>query len=358
MAVSAAIASAQGIGVQVNNELVNFNNQEPIYTNGRVLVPLRGVFEKMGASVQWRPADRTVTAMKGATDVSLRIGERWASVDGKTLSMDVPAQIVNGSTMVPIRFVSEALGAQVDWNDSSRMVMIYSYTAGNNPPANPPTRPVNPRPPRPVRPRPDRPVVPATKKFLLTRGSVLPVTLLTGISSNRSRRGDLVRAQVKDFTTLPNAWDRNQFDLPPNTVVEGRVVYARPRRGNEPGMIEINFTRLLIPKAVKPYTINASVIALEDKYVARNANGVYVTRDSYRDKRLIYAGYGAGAGLLVGLATSQPLEKAAIGGLIGLIAGSVDQTQRRNVRDVVLPAGTRMGVRLNRDVYVTLTRWW
>ena len=117
MTVTGAMAMAQGISVQVNGNPVHFNNAEPQYINGRVLVPLRGVFENMGAYVQWHPNNRTVTAQRGATDVTLRIGEKWASVDGRTTSLDVPAMILNGSTMVPIRFLSESLGAQVEKTD-------------------------------------------------------------------------------------------------------------------------------------------------------------------------------------------------------------------------------------------------
>jgi len=106
----AGAASAQGIQVQVDGNAVNFPYAQPRYIDGRVLVPLRGVFEQLGANVNWDPGTRMVTAIRGSQEVDLRIGDRNASVNGSTVSLDIPAMIVNGTTMVPIRFVSEALG--------------------------------------------------------------------------------------------------------------------------------------------------------------------------------------------------------------------------------------------------------
>jgi hypothetical protein len=116
------------ISVTVDGTPVAFNDAAPRMVNGRVLVPLRGVFEQMGAYVHWTDATQTVDATKGNTSVSLRIGDPVATVNGSPVRMDVPATLVGGSTMVPLRFVSEALGANVDWNDQANAVMI---TTGN-----------------------------------------------------------------------------------------------------------------------------------------------------------------------------------------------------------------------------------
>src|SRR5688500_15446371 len=109
----ANFAAAQNITVSVDGQNVNFAGQDPTYRNGRVLVPLRGVFEEMGAYVQWNPGTQMVTATKGDTDVRLKIGDRQGIVNGRTVMMDVPATLVNGRTLVPLRFLSESLGAQV-----------------------------------------------------------------------------------------------------------------------------------------------------------------------------------------------------------------------------------------------------
>jgi len=337
MAVTGAMAMAQGISVQVNGNPVAFNNAEPQYINGRVLVPLRGVFENMGAYVQWHPANRTVTAQRGSTDVTLRIGEKWASVDGKTTSLDVPAMILNGSTMVPIRFLSESLGAQVSWNDPSRTVLINTPYAVNN----------NGNTSRPIAFR-------NTRRFTMAEGTVIPVILDTPVSSSNSQRGDVVRAHVSgDFNTGDVTWRGADFDFPAGTRVEGRVVSAIPRTGDKPGLIELDFNRIMLPDG-KTVPIDGSLISLNNRDVVRNANGMLVaTQAAKRDNRMVYAGYGAGSGLIVGLLTKRPLENLAIGGILGYIAGSIEQSQRR-ANDVSLASGTTFGVRLEQPVAVNI----
>ncbi len=330
-AACAVAASAQNIHVEVNGQPVRFSNAEPRYMNGRVLVPLRGVFENMGANVQWHPENRSVTAQKNNTDVSLRIGEKWASVDGKTVAMDVPAMILNGSTMVPIRFISEALGAQVSWNDPSRTVLINTDGSGTGNPiefAN-------------------------ARRFVIDKGTVIPVNLQTRVSSRDSRKGDLVRATVENFNSGAVTWEQGDFDFPAGTVIEGRVSSVTPRNGNNPGMIELDFGRLVMPDN-RTMNINGSLIALDSKSVSRNENGVLIAKTSSKDNRVVYAGYGAGAGLLVGLLTKKPLESLAIGGILGYIAGTLEQSKKKNPADVNLDPGTRFGVRLNNSATVTV----
>lgn len=100
--------------------------QPPVIQNGTTLVPLRGIFETLGAKVDWNQATQTVTATKDATTVKLTIGSKTATVNGKSVALAVPAQIMNGSTMVPLRFISESLGAKVDWNPTTYAVTIQS----------------------------------------------------------------------------------------------------------------------------------------------------------------------------------------------------------------------------------------
>jgi len=123
MALAAAMASAQ-IGVTVDGQQVRFDGASPRYVNGRVLVPLRGVFEQMGANVDWDAANQTVIANGNGKDIKLRIGAHNAWVDGTRTHLDVPAQVIGGSTMVPIRFLSETLGADVRWDERDQLVLI------------------------------------------------------------------------------------------------------------------------------------------------------------------------------------------------------------------------------------------
>ena len=96
----------------------------PALVNGRTMVQLRGIFEALGAQVNWDSYTRTITATKGDTNVQLGIGKPRALINGKVAILDAPAMIRNGSTMVPLRFVSEALGADVKWIEATQMVTI------------------------------------------------------------------------------------------------------------------------------------------------------------------------------------------------------------------------------------------
>jgi Copper amine oxidase N-terminal domain len=125
---------APDVHVFVNGQPVAFD-VPPQIDNGRVLVPLRGVFEQLGATVVWNDQTQTVLAQRGATSMQLVIGNTQAMVNGQPVIMDVPAMVVGGRTMVPLRFVSQALGSMVDWNAASSTVTIMSAGA-----AVPPSR--------------------------------------------------------------------------------------------------------------------------------------------------------------------------------------------------------------------------
>lgn len=96
----------------------------PVIENGRTLVPLRAIFEAMGASVNWDNNTRTVTSVKGTTTVVLPIGSTRPTVNGQVWPLEVPAKIKNDRTLAPLRFVGEAFGGKVDWNNSTRIITI------------------------------------------------------------------------------------------------------------------------------------------------------------------------------------------------------------------------------------------
>jgi hypothetical protein len=120
------IAAAQEITVTVNGAPVPFSGQSPVQRDGAVLVPLRGVFEKLGAVVTYQSSNKSIVAVKGQTTISLRLGESSAVIDGQARALSTPATAQGGTTLVPLRFVSEALGAQVDWNGATRTVAIVT----------------------------------------------------------------------------------------------------------------------------------------------------------------------------------------------------------------------------------------
>lgn len=97
----------------------------PVISEGRALVPLRGIFEALGAEVAYDPESRAITAARDGLTLRLVPGERRAVVGGREVELDVPARIVSGRTLVPVRFVAEALGARVEWDGVARTVRVW-----------------------------------------------------------------------------------------------------------------------------------------------------------------------------------------------------------------------------------------
>lgn len=138
--------SAQGTAqVLVDGNPIAFD-QPPILQAGRVLVPLRGIFENMGATVVYDAPTRTVHATSADNrSITLPLGSTLATLNGQSFRLDVPAQVVAGRTLVPLRFVAESLGAEVVWQPATRTVAISSpaepvaeVPAEPQPPAQPP----------------------------------------------------------------------------------------------------------------------------------------------------------------------------------------------------------------------------
>ena len=116
-------AQSRPIRIYTNGNLANYD-VPPTMVQGRVLVPLRGVFEQLGATVDYNAQTQHIVALRGAQTVELTIGSRQARVDGTPRLLDVPAFTITGRTMVPLRFVSESLGANVQWIEASRTILI------------------------------------------------------------------------------------------------------------------------------------------------------------------------------------------------------------------------------------------
>lgn len=128
-AMSGLPAAAQSVAIVVNGAGVSFD-QPPVERAGRVFVPLRGVFERLGASVVYANGD--INAQGNGRNVHLHIGSNQAVVNGQTLTMDVAPFLIGARTLVPLRFVAQSLGAAVNWNQSNNTV----YIQGNGAPAN------------------------------------------------------------------------------------------------------------------------------------------------------------------------------------------------------------------------------
>jgi len=89
----------------------------PVIKSGRTLVPVRALVQAFGAEVKWNPVDQTVTITKGDQKIVLTLGETEVVVNDGTIQLDVPAQAMNGRTVVPLRFIAEQMGFEVDYED-------------------------------------------------------------------------------------------------------------------------------------------------------------------------------------------------------------------------------------------------
>ena len=127
------ISLIAAVTIVVNGQTMNFD-QPPVEQAGRVFVPLRGIFEQLGASVVYQ--NGTINATGNGRTVSLRIGSTQATVDGNTQSLDSPPFVEGARTLVPLRFVATALGANVNWDDGTSTVTINGngYSGGAPPP--------------------------------------------------------------------------------------------------------------------------------------------------------------------------------------------------------------------------------
>lgn len=109
--------------VTINEVPVNFD-VPPVMQNGRTLVPLRAIFEAIGANVTWDEATQTISAVKDDKSINLVINSNIAKMNDADLQLDVPATIYKGRTVVPLRFVGEAFNGTVVWDGVTKEVKI------------------------------------------------------------------------------------------------------------------------------------------------------------------------------------------------------------------------------------------
>ena len=114
---------ATGPAVYLDDRALYFD-VEPVIEDGRTLVPLRGIFEAMGTEVTWEQETQTARAVKGNTTVVLKVGSTSPTVNGQVQVLDVPAKIVDQRILAPLRFVGEAFGGTVRWDQAAYRIDI------------------------------------------------------------------------------------------------------------------------------------------------------------------------------------------------------------------------------------------
>ena len=116
-------AEDSAIKVLVDGEFIEFD-VNPMAENGRTLVPMRYIFEALGAEVQWVAEANKVIATKGNTSIELILGSNVMLKNGEEIVLEVPAKAIDGRTLVPVRAISEAFECNVEWIPETQTVVI------------------------------------------------------------------------------------------------------------------------------------------------------------------------------------------------------------------------------------------
>jgi|SRR5579884_2068052 len=203
--VLAAPVLGANVTVTVNGQAMSFD-QPPVMRNGRVFVPMRAIFERLGSSVVF--SNGVINSQGNGRRVHLTIGSTAASVNGQPLTMDVAPFTIAGRTLVPLRFVAQALGAAVNWNSNTSTVAIL--TGGGNvsytpePETNASFNLSNERPASGATVNTTHPAIRATFSEPVNRDSLHVTIDGRDVTS-------LVYANTNGFNVTPN------FELPPGT---------------------------------------------------------------------------------------------------------------------------------------------
>jgi len=216
---SYAVKAAQPITVVFNGQTLAFD-VPPAIINDRTMVPLRVIFEAHGADVHWDNTTGIVTATGSDLTVVASIGDIFINANGNLTAMDVAPVIVDGRTLVPVRFISEALGGEVAWDSSTRTVSIT--TRADRIPAShiPPTAPATETPT----------LLDDTLSQFLNFTENFAQSLVTGITSDEDR----IRA-VYDFMVLNFMYQDGRDGLvvdgsrrPDHNTIPAVMTWSRP----------------------------------------------------------------------------------------------------------------------------------
>lgn len=128
MLIGGAVFATDNITVKFNGENLTFDVQ-PQIINNRTMVPMRAIFEKFRATVEWNGDTQTVISKKGDTTIILAINDTNMYVNDEVVVLDSPACLIDSRTLVPVRAISEAFDLNVDWKDDTKTVEISSTLA-------------------------------------------------------------------------------------------------------------------------------------------------------------------------------------------------------------------------------------
>ena len=313
----AAQAQAPAPQIYLNNQVLR-TEVSPIQQNGRVLVPMRDIFEELGATVNYNNLNQSITATKGSTVVRMALGSSNATVNSLPVKLDVPAKAYYGRTLVPLRFVSEAMGANVNYNAPTRVVMITGkdYNGGGSS------------------------QVAGVRQISIPAETVIPVTLDQDISSATAYVG-------QPFTATVVSSNPGDSEFPAGTKIEGKVSSVQKKDGDEPGTLELNFNAARLPDNSR-VAINGALINTDENSVKTVGGRVMAQGDKNNNDTLKVVGIGAAGGYVIG----RLLKKnSTVGALLGAGAGYLfDRSKGDKAAEAKLAAGSKFGVRLRNGV--------
>ncbi len=114
-----------GVSVYIDGTALEFSVQ-PYISNDRTMVPMRRIFEELGCEVEWDEAAQGITAVRGGTEIYMKIGDPVMNVNGVDVILDAPPELTEDTAFVPLRAVSETLGCTVGWNEAESRADILS----------------------------------------------------------------------------------------------------------------------------------------------------------------------------------------------------------------------------------------
>ena len=296
--------------------------------NGRVLVPMRDIFESLGAQVNYNNLSREIAAQRGTTIVRMTLGSSQASVNNVPVMLQSAAQAFGGRTYVPLRFVSEAMGATVNYNGAQQIVSIVGQDAGNG---------------TVFAGNNSGSQVGGMSQISVPANSVVRVTLDQTISSANAFVGQPISATVV-------SQQNGDSEFPSGTKLTGTIVAVTKMTKGVPGTLDLRWNRAMLP-GNQAVSLDGTLIGLDNDSVQQVGTGRIEAKGNGKSSgdTLKVVGIGAGAGFLLGRVLKQNSTLSAV---LGAAGGYLyDQSKNKGkAADARVAAGTELGIQLRAPV--------
>jgi hypothetical protein len=197
---------------------------------GTLLIPLRSMFEQMGATVSYDPGSRTATVSKPGAEVKVTVGKPEVVINGESRPLDVPPMIYQGNILVPVRVISEGMGAYVQWVPDQHVVVVR-YLPSTPPPSAPPPPPASAPPPPPT-PTPAPVATPYNDIFIAGDYIISPKVYNEFSPGNTGKSSWAARGAI-EFTALNIPWmvegSFEQYGYPHNCNTAANIAVVDPQ---------------------------------------------------------------------------------------------------------------------------------